>query len=197
MPYAAENTLSQDLIAGGIEISQAQYKEALTAKLNGQSITIAGGSLLILSSIMKSVYLIGDKSEVRIPENTPAQVGYSDIKPGEFDQWIDESWTVDVVLQKENQRNALKAVREQALSAIKHTIADGSVYQVRPNDLPNFSMAIQEGQREYWVLDNNTTRLTSVAEMQECILSGIAQGKVIWRSHTDSLKALNEQVGGL
>jgi hypothetical protein len=197
MPYAAENTLSQNPISDGIEISQAQYKEALTAKLNGQSIIIASGSLLILSSTMKSVYLIGDKSEVRIPENTPAQAGYSDIKPSEFDKWVDGAWVVDEVLQKESQRNVLKSVREQALSAIKHTIADNSVYQVRPSDLPNFSMAIQEGQPEYWVLDNNVTRLTTVSEMQECILSGIAQGKAIWRSHTDALKALNEQVGGL
>jgi hypothetical protein len=194
MPYASENTLSQNPIADGIEISPAQYKEALTAKLNGQSIAVNNGSLLILSKIMKSVYLIGDKSEVRIPENTPSQAGYSDIKPGEFDEWIDEAWVVNVALQKESQRNVLKSVREQSLSAIKHTIADGSVYQVRPSDLPNFSMAIQEGQPEEWVLDNNMTRLTTVAEMQECILSGIAQGKVIWRSHTDALKALNEQV---
>jgi hypothetical protein len=194
MPYASENTLSQNPIADGIEISQTQYKEALTAKLNGQSITVVSGSLLILSSTMKSVYLIGDKSEVRIPENTPAQAGYSDIKPGEFDEWIDGAWVVNVALQKESQRNVLKSVREQSLSAIKHTIADGSIYQVRPSDLPNFSMAVQEGQPEEWVLDNNMTRLTTVAEMQECILSGIAQGKVIWRSHTDALKALNEQV---
>jgi hypothetical protein len=197
MPYAAKNALSQNPIADSIEISQLQYKEALAAKLNGQSITISSGSLLILSNIMKSVYLIGDKSEVRISENTPAQAGYSDIKPGEFDEWVDGAWVVNVVLQKESQRSVLKSVREQSLSAIKHTIADGSVYQVRPSDLPNFSMAIQEGQPEYWVLDNNATRLTTVAEMQECILSGIAQGKVIWRSHTDALKALNEQVGGL
>jgi hypothetical protein len=194
MPYASENTLSQNPIADGIEISPEQYKEALTAKLNGQSIAVNNGSLLILSSTMKSVYLIGDKSEVKIPDNTPAQAGYSDIKPGEFDEWIDGAWVVNSVLQKENQRSVLKAVREQSLSAIKHTIADGSIYQVRPSDLPNFSMAVQEGQPEEWVLDNNMTRLTTVAEMQECILSGIAQGKVIWRSHTDALKALNEQV---
>jgi hypothetical protein len=94
----------------------------------------------------------------------------------------------------EQGRQRLKAEREQALLDVKHTIADNSIYQVRPSDLPNFSMAAQEGQPENWVLDNNMTRLTTVAEMQECILSGIAQGKVIWRSHTDALKALNEQV---
>jgi hypothetical protein len=94
----------------------------------------------------------------------------------------------------EQSQKRLKALREQALLDVKHTVADGAVYQVRPGDLPNFSMAAQEGQPENWVLDNNMTRLTTVAEMQECILSGIAQGKVIWRSHTDALKALNEQV---
>jgi hypothetical protein len=197
MPYAAENTLSQNPIADGIEISQAQYKEALTAKLNGQSITIASGSLFILSSTMKSVYLIGDKSEVRIPDNTPAQEGYSDIQPGEFDEWVDGAWVVDVVLQKESQRNVLKSVREQSLSAIKHTIADGSVYQVRPSDLANFEGAINKGNPEEWILDNNLTRMTTVAEMQECYISGIDQIAVIWRNNNATLKALNEQAGGL
>jgi hypothetical protein len=197
MPYAANNALSQDPIANGIEITQAQYKEALTAKLNGQFITIASGSLLILSSTMKSVYLIGDKSEVKIPENTPAQAGYSDIKPGEFDEWIDGAWVVDVVLQKESQRNVLKSVREQALSAVKHTIADGSIYQVRPSDLANFEGAITKGNPEEWILDNNFTRMTTVAEMQECYISGINQIAVIWRNNNATLKAFNEQDGGL
>jgi hypothetical protein len=197
MPYAANNALSQDPIANGIEITQAQYKEALTAKLNGQSIIVASGSLLILSSTMKSVYLIGDKSEVKIPENTPAQAGYSDIKPGEFDEWIDGAWVVDVVLQKESQRNVLKSVREQALSAVKHTIADGSIYQVRPSDLANFEGAITKGNPEEWILDNNFTRMTTVAEMQECYISGINQIAVIWRNNNATLKAFNEQDGGL
>jgi hypothetical protein len=197
MPYASESALSQNPIADGIEISQAQYKEALTAKLNGQSITIASGSLLILSSTMKSVYLIGDKSEVIIPENTPAQSGYSDIKPGEFDEWVDGAWVVDEVLQKESQRNVLKAVREQALLDIKHTIADGSIYQARPSDLANFEGAINKGSPEEWILDNNLTRMTTVAEMQECYISGIDQIAIIWRNNNAILKALNEQVGGL
>jgi hypothetical protein len=197
MPYAAENALSQNPISDGIEISQAQYKEALTAKLNGQSITIFSGSLLILSGTMKSVYLIGDKSEVRIPENTPSQAGYSDIKPGEFDEWIDGAWVVDVALQKESQRSVLKAIREQALFNVKHTIADGSVYQVRPGDLVQFEGAITKGNPEEWILDNNFTRMTTVAEMQECYISGIDQIAVIWRNNNATLKALNEQVGGL
>jgi hypothetical protein len=88
-------------------------------------------------------------------------------------------------------RLAIKAIREQALRDITHTVAPGSIYQVRPNDLPNFSMAIQEGQSEEWVLADNSVRLTSVAEMQECVASGIEQGKVIWRAYTNSLKAVN------
>jgi len=86
----------------------------------------------------------------------------------------------------------IKAERNQALRGITHTMADGSVYQVRPDDLPNFNMAIQEGQSEDWVLADNSIRLTTVAEMQECIVSGLEQGKVIWRAYTSSLSAFNE-----
>jgi len=36
----------------------------------------------------------------------------------------------------------------------------------------------------------NDVRELTVAEMQECLLSGIAQGKVIWKTYTDALKQL-------
>jgi len=36
----------------------------------------------------------------------------------------------------------------------------------------------------------NDVRELTVAEMQECLLSGIAQGKVIWKTYTDALKVL-------
>jgi hypothetical protein len=126
------------------------------------------------------------KSDAQMREYSKVQL--TEITDAEKDDLLNPPETL------EQGRQRLKSVREQALLNVKHTMADGSIYQVRPGDLPNFSMATQEGQTENWVLDNNMTRLTTVAEMQECILSGIAQGKVIWRSHTDALKALNEQV---
>ena len=90
----------------------------------------------------------------------------------------------------EANRMVLKATRDADLKAITHTLADGSVVQVRPEDLANFNMAVIEGLSEDWVMDNNDVRELTVAEMQECILSGIAQGKVIWKTYTDALKLL-------
>jgi hypothetical protein len=190
MPYAAEHTVSQNPIEGGIKISNAQYKKALAAQIGGQPITIENGSLVILSSILKTVYSTGDKTEIKIPENAPLPPSYTDIKPSEFDEWLNGAWVINLDLQKDGKRNKLKSDRSKSLNDIKHTIADGSIYQVRPSDLPNFSLAIQENKSQDWVLDDNTVRLTTVAEMQECLNSGIAQGKAIWSKHTDALRAL-------
>jgi hypothetical protein len=193
MPYAAENTVSQNTIKGGIKISDAQYKKAVAAQIGGQSITIQNGSLVILSSIFKTVYSTIDKTGLEIPENALVPSSYSDIKPSEFDEYINGAWVINLDLQKGSKREELKSVRSKALSDIKHALKDGSIYQVRPSDLSNFVMAIQEGKREDWVLDDNTVRLTTVAEMQECLKSGIEQGKSIWRKHTAALQALNKQ----
>ena len=85
---------------------------------------------------------------------------------------------------------ALKAVREASLKAITHTLEDGSAVQVRPDDLGTLSLAIAAGQSEDWVLADDTVRTLTVAEMQEALLSGIEQGKVIWRVYTEELKQL-------
>jgi hypothetical protein len=61
---------------------------------------------------------------------------------------------------------------------------------VRPDDLDNLNLAIDAGQSEDWVLADNTVRELTVAEMQEALLSGIEQGKVIWRVYTAELKKL-------
>jgi hypothetical protein len=192
MPYAAEHTVSQDPIEGGIKISDALYKKALAALIGGQSIAIQSGSLVVLSSTLKTVYSTVDKTELAIAENALIPSSYSDTKPREFDEYINGAWVINLDLQKDSKREELKSARAKALSDIKHTVKDGSIYQVRPSDLSNFVMAIQEGKSEQWVLDNNTVRLTTIAEMQECLKSGIAQGKAIWRNHTDALQALNK-----
>ena len=43
MPYAHNGVISQDPIEGGIEISQAQYQEAINGMLGGQQVTINEG----------------------------------------------------------------------------------------------------------------------------------------------------------
>jgi len=85
---------------------------------------------------------------------------------------------------------ALKATRDSSLLAITHALADGAVVQVRPKDLNTLTLAISEGTAEDWVLADDTVRELTVAEMQEALLSGIEQGKVIWRVYTKELKQL-------
>lgn len=92
--------------------------------------------------------------------------------------------------QVESNRAALKSTRDEDLQAITHTLADGSVVQVQPNDLANFNMAILSGNSEDWVLEDNTVRELSVSEMEESVQSGIVQAKVIWKTYTDGLKQL-------
>jgi len=92
--------------------------------------------------------------------------------------------------QVEANRKALKTTRDADLKAITHTLEDGAIVQVRPEDLANLRMAINEGLNEDWVMDNNDVRELTIAEMEECLLSGIAQGKVIWKTYTDGLKNL-------
>ena len=47
MPYATENQISQAPIADGIEITEAQYQEALAGMLAGKLVTIHGGFSVI------------------------------------------------------------------------------------------------------------------------------------------------------
>lgn len=92
--------------------------------------------------------------------------------------------------QKEIDRGKAKAKRDTALQSMTHTLADGSVLQVRPQDLPNFQTALAIGTDQRWVLADNTTRLTTVTELQEALNSGVAQAQVIWSQYATDLEAL-------
>lgn len=88
----------------------------------------------------------------------------------------------------ESERRNLKRERDEALASMTHTLADGSVLQVRPADLPNFQLAIAMGADQRWVLADNTTRMITVAEMQEAVNSGTAQGQQIWADYAEALE---------
>jgi len=91
----------------------------------------------------------------------------------------------------EQQRSKAKQERDQALNAITHTLSDGSTYQVRPQDLANFELAIKQGQDVEWVLADNSVRLTTIDELQEILNSGIQQGVAIWDAYKAKLKEIN------
>jgi len=92
--------------------------------------------------------------------------------------------------QKEKARKELKQVRDQALAALSHTLPNGDIVQVRPEDLPNFNMALAIGSAKDWVMSDNSVRSLTATEMQSAVADGIAQGEAIWQTYTDGLKSL-------
>lgn len=92
----------------------------------------------------------------------------------------------------EVRRKNLKEVREESLNGLIHTFADGSTIQVRPQDLPNFNLAIAQGVTRKWVMADNSIRMVTVAEMQEAVAEGITQGSAIWDEFMAGLELLWE-----
>lgn len=97
---------------------------------------------------------------------------------------------VDPVKVSEKARIGAKRIRDESLISNTYTLPDGSVYQVRPQDLPNFDIVIADGVSEEWVLADNTVRLTTIAELQEILSNGVAQGKAIWTTYKNTIKEL-------
>ena len=112
--------------------------------------------------------------------------GLTEITKAEYDAIL--APTAEQVL--EQQRAALKQERDKALESITHSFADGSVIQVRPQDVSNIQLAISQGESQKWVMKDNSVRLTTVTELQEALESGIAQGKAIWDNYTAELEVL-------
>ena len=108
--------------------------------------------------------------------------------------WLDDAvvTTAEDKINAVTERNrlALKRTRNSALSALTHVLADGAAVQVRPEDLPNFNMALAIGSAKDWVMSDNSVRSLTATEMQSAVADGIAQGEAIWQTYTDGLKAL-------
>ena len=98
----------------------------------------------------------------------------------------------DTLASKENLRQDAKTTRDEALEANTYTLPDGSVYQVRPKDLPNFQTEIQLNQDTDWVLADNTVRTTTIDELKEILENGIKQAKAIYQEYIDTLKSIGE-----
>ena len=120
-------------------------------------------------------------------------------------QWLDEKIPkptddeikaeikrLKIVKEKEEQRQEAKAKKDKALQTNTYTLSDGSVYQVRPQDLPNFQLAIAQGKDTDWILADNTVRHTTVDELKEILSNGIKQAKAIYQEYIDTLKSIEK-----
>ena len=97
-----------------------------------------------------------------------------------------------IVKEKEEQRQEAKTKKDKALQNNIYTLSDSSVYQVRPQDLPNFQTEIQLNQDTDWVLADNTVRTTTIDELKEILENGIKQAKAIYQEYINTLKSIGE-----
>lgn len=109
------------------------------------------------------------------------------------------NWLADAIVETaadkqaahtEAQRRKAQQERDKSLNGITHTFADGRVIQVRPQDLSNVQLAIARGVDRDWVLADNTVSLVTIAELQEAMESGIAQGEAIWDRYMSVIASL-------
>lgn len=90
----------------------------------------------------------------------------------------------------EMRRCELQRQRDIELQAMTYQFDDGTLVQVRPQDLSNFQTAIAMGQDRTWIMADNTVRMTTVAELQAAMESGIATAQVIWDGYAAQMAEL-------
>lgn len=125
MPYAADGKISKREIEGGIEISGEEYREALQAQMEGRQIAVRNGKLRILSREKRTVYNKDDKTSKEIPENDDTPEGFTDQKPGKFDEWDSSKgkWVED----KEAKARARVSDIKEELDSIDERYGDRAI----------------------------------------------------------------------
>jgi len=115
MPYAKENMVSQDFIEGGIEITDTEYDDAITAMTRGQNIAIRNGKMKVLSLETKIVYDVVNGTPLEIPENDDVPDGYTVIpQPSKNHVWDGTQWVVDINLLKNDKKAEIADARWRA-----------------------------------------------------------------------------------
>ncbi len=96
MPYASNNKISTTPIDGGIEITDAQYRELLSAQISGRKFIIRDGNPVILSNNKRTVYSTTDGKKKEIAENDDTPEGYANAaRPSEYHEWDGSQWVED------------------------------------------------------------------------------------------------------
>ena len=127
---------------------------------------------------MKSYKLVG--SNAHLCDGSIVPEGFTPYTVGQEPQEL-----IDALAYKtpKEVKQDLKTARDKAFADNEYALSDGSIYQVRPSDLGNFQLAIQGGVSKNWILKNDTTRLTTIAELGEIVTAGIAQAEAIWDAY--------------
>lgn len=94
MPYAITGKISKSPIDGGIEITDAEYKQAIDAQMQGKRVVVKDSSLQLLSNDKRTVYSTTDGSELEIFTEEDTPTGYTDApRPDNYHTWLNGKWT--------------------------------------------------------------------------------------------------------
>lgn len=132
MPYAINDTLSKKPIDGGIEITDAEYKAAMAAKLQGRKAYVHEGTLLIESETQRTVYSTTDGSEKQIADNAPLPDGHTELeRPDEYHDWDGAAWVLDNVRkmteEAKKMERALEAYTDEVAAQRRYRSAESCV----------------------------------------------------------------------
>ncbi len=97
------------------------------------------------------------------------------------------------VVQKENDRKAAKAVRDEKLSELAVDVSGVSI-QVRPSDELNLRLTLQDLAPEEtveWILSDNTVAIVSKEDLEAAYVLGLTLGKEIYQEYKDVIKAMD------
>ncbi|HDV5524710.1 TPA: phage tail protein [Vibrio cholerae] len=96
--FAFEDVLKLDNAEeGAIEITEQQYNDAITAKMDGRKAFVRDGELIIFSGIMRQIWNCEDCSTKEIDEQELVPDGWTDKeRKTAFDSWIDGEWVTDI-----------------------------------------------------------------------------------------------------
>lgn len=93
MPYALNDTLSYTHLTGSIEITEQQYKDAMSAKMVGRAAYVHDGKLLIETAEKRTVYSTPDGRSKEIAENAPLPEDCTETpRPSVDHVWQDDAW---------------------------------------------------------------------------------------------------------
>lgn len=92
---------------------------------------------------------------------------------------------------REAQRAQLKRERDAALQAIQFDLGGGKFVQVRPQDVPNYQIALSRTTDPIdWVLSDNSVEALSIDILSQALAFGIDEGERIWSIYTTKLKGI-------
>lgn len=183
--YAKDDQISTSPLAGGIEISEAEYNSLLSAKLEGRKTDVRNGQPWIASPTTMTVYSVDDGSPLAIPDNDDAPEGYvAEPRPSPHHEWDGSSWVRDDAAYLSSIKTAVKAKRNAMTYAATVTISNGAVFKCDKETQDavvktfNGMKAAQLATYPDWKAENGYYDLT-IAQIQEAgvaIMLKVSQG---------------------